>query len=149
MEGRPQDLLFLTLTQCSHFQCALLTESDVMHRYERGQRVAQGGALVQRHVALPQDIANKEGKGLLVRLSQDLSSHPKGTMTLSALRSPVLTLTRLHSALVMASSAGLCACVEAFLACAGAPVRSRQGGPIPVTHPWADNKPEQLCVVRW
>ena len=36
-------------------------------RYERGQRVAQGGALVQRHVALPQDLANKEGKGLLVR----------------------------------------------------------------------------------
>ena len=41
-----------------------------MLRYERGQRVAQGGALVQRHVALPQDLANKEGKGLLVRLSQ-------------------------------------------------------------------------------
>lgn len=37
-----------------------------MHRYERGQRVAFGGALVQRHVALPQDLANKAGKGLLV-----------------------------------------------------------------------------------
>jgi len=49
-------------------------ESVIMHcgatfRYERGQRVAQGGALVQRHVALPQDLANKEGKGLLVRLN--------------------------------------------------------------------------------
>ena len=39
----------------------------VLSRYERGQRVAYGGALVQRHVALPQDLANKEGKGLLVR----------------------------------------------------------------------------------
>lgn len=36
-------------------------------RYERGQRAAFGGALVQRHVALPQDLANKAGKGLLVR----------------------------------------------------------------------------------
>ncbi|BDA45555.1 hypothetical protein COCOBI_07-3420 [Coccomyxa sp. Obi] len=36
-------------------------------RYERGQRTAFGGALVQRHVALPQDLANKEGKGLLVQ----------------------------------------------------------------------------------
>lgn len=39
----------------------------MLSRYERGQRVAYGGALVQRHVALPQDLANKEGKGLLVR----------------------------------------------------------------------------------
>ena len=37
-----------------------------MCRYERGQRAAFGGAVVQRHVALPQDLANKEGKGLLV-----------------------------------------------------------------------------------
>ena len=41
--------------------------SGAMPRYERGQRAAFGGALVQRHVALPQDLANKAGKGLLVR----------------------------------------------------------------------------------
>ena len=40
--------------------------SALPSRYERGQRTAFGGALVQRHVALPQDLANKEGKGLLV-----------------------------------------------------------------------------------
>ena len=39
----------------------------VLRRYERGQRAAFGSALVQRHVALPQDLANKAGKGLLVR----------------------------------------------------------------------------------
>ena len=50
----------MALTRCSSSGYALL-------RYERGQRVAYGGALVQRHVALPQDLANKEGKGLLVR----------------------------------------------------------------------------------
>ena len=50
----------MALTRCSRSGHALL-------RYERGQRVAYGGALVQRHVALPQDLANKEGKGLLVR----------------------------------------------------------------------------------
>lgn len=38
----------------------------IVCRYERGQRTPFGGALVQRHVALPQDLANKEGKGLLV-----------------------------------------------------------------------------------
>lgn len=37
-------------------------------RYERsGERLRTGRALVQRHVALPEDLANKEGKGLLVR----------------------------------------------------------------------------------
>jgi hypothetical protein len=38
-------------------------------RYEKGQRQPFGSALVQRHVALPQDIANKEGKGLLVSIT--------------------------------------------------------------------------------
>ena len=36
-------------------------------RYERsGERRRMGKALVQRHVALPEDLANREGKGLLV-----------------------------------------------------------------------------------
>ena len=36
-------------------------------RYERsGERRRMGKALVQRHVALPEDLANREGEGLLV-----------------------------------------------------------------------------------
>ena len=38
-------------------------------RYERfsGAQRLQGSALVQRHAALPEDLANKAGRGLLVR----------------------------------------------------------------------------------
>lgn len=43
--------------------------SCLPRRYERfsGAQRLQGAALVQRHVALPEDLANKAGKGLLVR----------------------------------------------------------------------------------
>lgn len=38
-------------------------------RYERSKgRPRVGSALVQRHVALPEDIANKEGAGLMVSI---------------------------------------------------------------------------------
>lgn len=39
-------------------------------RYERSQKQAAfGRSLVQRHVALPEDIANEAGEGLLVSIS--------------------------------------------------------------------------------
>jgi hypothetical protein len=44
-----------------------------MDRYERSSGELQGGALVQRHVAQPEDLMNKEGKGVLVIFL--LSSH--------------------------------------------------------------------------
>ncbi len=46
------------------------------------------------------------------------------------------------------AGAGLCACADGFLAWAGAPIRARQGDSVPVAHPWANNKPEQLRLVR-
>ncbi len=40
------------------------------YRYERSQKQAAfGRSLVQRHVALPEDIANEAGEGLLVSVS--------------------------------------------------------------------------------
>lgn len=43
-------------------------------RYERsGERLRTGRALVQRHVALPEDLANKEGKGLLVSTNEPIT----------------------------------------------------------------------------
>ena len=45
--------------------------SENMYRYERSRERLQptGRAVVQRHVALPEEIANKEGRGLLVLFS--------------------------------------------------------------------------------
>ena len=44
------------------------------YRYERSQRQAAfGRSLVQRHVALPEDIANEAGEGLLVSIIWYLS----------------------------------------------------------------------------
>eukprot|EP00884_Botryococcus_braunii_P000788 jgi/Botrbrau1/1070/Bobra.0076s0035.2 len=42
-------------------------------RYERSSGQLQGGALVQRHVAQPEDLMNKEGKGVLV-LEEDFDN---------------------------------------------------------------------------
>ncbi|KAL0039245.1 hypothetical protein WJX77_012584, partial [Trebouxia sp. C0004] len=43
-------------------------------RYERSQKQAAfGRSLVQRHVALPEDLANEAGEGLLVQ-KQDLNN---------------------------------------------------------------------------
>ena len=67
LDGKQRSDSWVALTRCSRSGCAWL-------RYERGQRVAYGGALVQRHVALPQDLANKEGKGLLVRAAPPICS---------------------------------------------------------------------------
>lgn len=40
------------------------------YRYERSQKQAAfGRSLVQRHVALPEDIANEAGEGLLVSIT--------------------------------------------------------------------------------
>lgn len=44
--------------------CNMLT---VLSRYERSRQPVQfGRSLVQRHVALPEDLANEAGEGLLV-----------------------------------------------------------------------------------
>jgi hypothetical protein len=43
-------------------------------RYERAkQELRLGSALVQRHVALPHDLVNREGRGLLVK-KEDLDN---------------------------------------------------------------------------
>jgi hypothetical protein len=60
-------------------------------RYERfsGAQRLQGAALVQRHVALPEDLANKAGKGLLVR--------PLRLLTCLCARFSALILPALHA----------------------------------------------------
>ena len=53
--------IFIILNHC--FPC----------RYERSQKQAAfGRSLVQRHVALPEDIANEAGEGLLVSITPHL-----------------------------------------------------------------------------
>ena len=44
-------------------------------RYERSQKQAAfGRSLVQRHVALPEDLANEAGEGLLVRVNSSFGT---------------------------------------------------------------------------
>ena len=53
------------IASSQHFGC--ISSIWSMHRYERSEGgVRTGRALVQRHVALSSDVANKEGQGLLV-----------------------------------------------------------------------------------
>lgn len=77
------------LHHCQHNQDGFKlwrTEQEALHgdallsglrlcRYERSEAksVAFGRALVQRHVALESDVANSEGRGMLVSPAEDLA----------------------------------------------------------------------------
>lgn len=51
------------------------SDESFVCRYERSEGgIRMGRALVQRHVALSSDVANKQGEGLLVRVSPCLQT---------------------------------------------------------------------------
>lgn len=47
----------------------------VLRRYERGVSVASGRAVLQRHEASAQDVANAEGQGMLVMRAAPRSTY--------------------------------------------------------------------------